>query len=65
MDHKFVMATIGCGIAHKYTKHTDKCSNNYVKRTQKESEETRDKYFQAIMKIIQKSLTNCTHMHFP
>jgi hypothetical protein len=25
---KFVMARIGCGISHKGTKHTDKCSNN-------------------------------------
>jgi hypothetical protein len=26
--HKFVMATVGCGISHKDTKQTDKCSNN-------------------------------------
>jgi len=25
---KFVIATIGCGISHKDTKHPDKCSNN-------------------------------------
>jgi len=34
--HKFVIATIGCGIIHKYTKHTDKCSNNKTKTTQKQ-----------------------------
>jgi hypothetical protein len=26
------MATIGCGISHKDTKHTDKCSNNKIKK---------------------------------
>jgi hypothetical protein len=25
------MATIGCGISHKDTKHTDKCSSNATK----------------------------------
>jgi hypothetical protein len=25
------MATVGCGISHKDTKHTDKCSNNKTK----------------------------------
>jgi hypothetical protein len=30
--HKFLMATIGCGINHKGTKHTDKCSNNKTKQ---------------------------------
>jgi hypothetical protein len=29
------MATIGCGISHKDTKYTDKCSNNKIKTTQK------------------------------
>jgi hypothetical protein len=24
----FLMATIGCEISHKGTKHTDRCSNN-------------------------------------
>jgi len=26
------MATVGCGISHKDTKHTDKCSNNKTKK---------------------------------
>jgi hypothetical protein len=29
------MATIGCGISRKDTKHADKCSNNKTKTTQK------------------------------
>jgi hypothetical protein len=29
------MATVGCGISHKDTKQTDKCSNNKTKTTQK------------------------------
>jgi hypothetical protein len=33
--HKFVMATTDCGIAHKDTKHADKCSNNKTKKKQK------------------------------
>jgi hypothetical protein len=43
--HKFVIAAIGCGIIHKYTKHTDKCSNNKTKTTQKQYDETTDTYF--------------------
>jgi hypothetical protein len=40
------MATTGCGISHKDTKHTDKCSNNNkTKTTQKQHDETTDKYF--------------------
>jgi hypothetical protein len=31
---KFVMATIGCGIHHKDTKCTVKCSNNKTETTQ-------------------------------
>jgi hypothetical protein len=46
--HKFVMATIGCGISHKNTKHTDKCSNNKTKTTQKPNDGTIDKYFSKI-----------------
>jgi hypothetical protein len=30
---KFLMTTIGCGINHKGTKHSDKCSNNKTKTT--------------------------------
>jgi len=37
------MATIGCGISHKGTKHTDKCSNNKTKTTQ--NDETTEKTF--------------------
>jgi hypothetical protein len=39
------MATIGCGISHKYTKHTDKYSNNRTKTKQKQKDKTIDKYF--------------------
>jgi hypothetical protein len=39
------MATTGCGISHKDTIHTDKCSNNKRKTTQKQHNETTDKYF--------------------
>jgi hypothetical protein len=49
--HKFVMATIGCGISHKVTKHTDKCRNNKTKTTQEQEDETLDKFFQNIIKI--------------
>jgi hypothetical protein len=39
------MATVECGINHKDTKHTDKCSNSKTKTTQNQSDETTDKYF--------------------
>jgi hypothetical protein len=39
------MAAIGCGISHKGIKHTDKCSNNITKTTQKQNDKTTDKYF--------------------
>jgi hypothetical protein len=42
------MATIGCGISHKDTKHSDKCSNNKTKTTQKQNKIT-DKYFFKIL----------------
>jgi hypothetical protein len=51
------MATIGCGISHKDTKHTDKCSNNKTKTTQKQNDEATDIPFQNTIKITQKSLT--------
>jgi hypothetical protein len=38
------MAKIGCGTSHNYTKHTDKGSNKN-KKTQKQNDETTDKYF--------------------
>jgi hypothetical protein len=56
MDPKSVMATIGCGISHNDTKHTDKCSNNKTKTRKKQYDETIDKYFffQNTVKITQK-----------
>jgi hypothetical protein len=39
------MATVRCGISHKDTKHTDKCSNNKTKTTQKQTAQTTDIYF--------------------
>jgi hypothetical protein len=39
------MATIGCGIICKDKNHTDKCSKNITKATQKQNEEATDKYF--------------------
>jgi hypothetical protein len=51
--YKFVIVTIGCEISYKDTKHTDKCSNNKTKTTQKQNE-TVDKYFfQNLVKITQ------------
>jgi hypothetical protein len=43
------MATIGCGISHEDTKYTDKYSNNKTKTTQKQNDETTDKYFFKIL----------------
>jgi hypothetical protein len=37
------MATVGCGISHKDTKHAVKRSNN--RTTQEKYDETTDKYF--------------------
>jgi hypothetical protein len=39
------MATIECGTSHN----TDKCSNNKTKTTQKQNDETTDKYFFKIL----------------
>jgi len=39
------MAAAECGISHKDTKHTYKCSNNKTKTTKKQYDETKDKYF--------------------
>jgi len=41
--HKFVTAAVRCGIGHKVTKHTDKCSNNKIITTQKQNDKTTDK----------------------
>jgi hypothetical protein len=43
------MATVGCGVIHKDTKHTDKCSNNKTKTAQKQNDETTHKYFFKIL----------------
>jgi hypothetical protein len=43
------MATIGCGIGNKDTKHTYKCSNNKTNTTQKQNDKTIDKYFFRIL----------------
>jgi hypothetical protein len=45
----FVIATIGRGISHKDTKHTDKSSNSKIKTTQKQIDETTGKYFFKIL----------------
>jgi hypothetical protein len=37
------MATIGCGISYKDTKHKDKC-NSKLKTTQKQNDETTDTF---------------------
>jgi hypothetical protein len=51
------MATIECGISHRDTKHTDKCSNNKTKTTQKHNDETTDKYFfQNTVKLTQEKV---------
>jgi len=47
--HKYVIATVGRGINRKDTKHTDKCSNNKTKTTQKPNDETIDIYFFKIL----------------
>jgi hypothetical protein len=39
----FSIATIGCGISHKDTKHTDKCSNNKTKTFSKYCEDNTKK----------------------
>jgi hypothetical protein len=46
--HKFVTPKIVCGISQD-TKHTEKCSNNKTKTTQKQNHETTDKYFSKIL----------------
>jgi hypothetical protein len=43
------MARVGCGKSHKDTKHINKCSKNETKATQKQNDETRDKY---VFKIL-------------
>jgi hypothetical protein len=45
----FLMATVGCGISHKDTKHRDKWNNKKTKTTQKQNNETTDKYFCKIL----------------
>jgi hypothetical protein len=43
------MATTGCGISHKETKHRDKWCNNKTKTTQKQNYKTTDKYLFKIL----------------
>jgi hypothetical protein len=43
------MGKIGYGLSHKDTKHTDKCSNNTTKTTQKQTDKTTGKYFFKIL----------------
>jgi hypothetical protein len=43
------MATVGCGISHEDTEHTNKCSNNETETIQKQNDETTDKYFLKIL----------------
>jgi hypothetical protein len=43
------MATTGCRISHKDTEHPDKCSNNKTEKTQKQNDETTDKYLFKIL----------------
>jgi hypothetical protein len=47
------MEITGCGISHKDTKHTDKCSNNKAK-IQNQNDENRHILFQNTVKITQK-----------
>jgi hypothetical protein len=49
------MATTGCVISHKHTKHRDKCSNNNkTKTTQKQYDKTRQILFQNTVMVTQK-----------
>jgi hypothetical protein len=49
------MATVVCGICHKDTKYTDKCSNNKTATIQKQNDRTTDQYFfENTAKITQK-----------
>jgi hypothetical protein len=46
------MATIGCGISHKDTKHTDKCSNNKKTQNDKTTINTFSKCCEGNIKIV-------------
>jgi hypothetical protein len=48
------MATIGCGISHKYTKYTDKCSKNKTKAHKNKVMKTQTSTFQNTVKITKK-----------
>jgi hypothetical protein len=52
--HKFVMATIGCGISHEDTKHTDNAATKQKQRTKMMKPHI---HFQNTANITQKSLT--------
>jgi hypothetical protein len=49
------MATTGCGISHKDTKHADKCSNNKTKKQRKKMMKP-EILFQNTVKITQKKV---------
>jgi Zn-finger nucleic acid-binding protein len=55
LDPRAVLDTVvkknfpGCGISHKDAKHTDKCSKNRTKTTQKQYDETTGKDFFKIL----------------
>jgi hypothetical protein len=51
--HVFVIATIGCGISHKDTKNTDKCSNNTKNKTMKPQTNTFSEYCKDNTKVCQ------------
>jgi hypothetical protein len=51
------MAKIGCRISHEDTKHTDKCSNNKTKTTQKQYDKPQTNTFSKYCEDITKSLT--------
>jgi hypothetical protein len=54
--HKFVIATIGCGISHKDTKHTDKCSNNKQRQHRTKGRNHSQILFQNTVKITQQKV---------
>jgi hypothetical protein len=56
----FVIATIGCGISHKDTKRTDKCSNNKRQHRNKTTK-TQTDTFQNTAKITKKNQTKVTY----
>jgi hypothetical protein len=56
------MAPVGCGISHKDTKYTDKCSNNRTKTTQKQMRKPQINTFSYCGNDIHKTLTQSIHI---